>query len=149
MAIDEPPNLPPSVPPNLPPHERPLGRMMADARGTPFRALRSLAEAVAAADGVVILQGDDGGQIYVVCPARLVRCDEATLHLLLEDIDAREWNDPGIRRVYYERLPVGSVVAGGMGGGVVEDQVSIHPRLEEQGLGPAIRDVLGGVRARL
>lgn len=135
----------------LPDKERPLGRFMADAHGVAFRPLASLAEAKAADDGVVILQGDDGGQVYLVCPASLVRCAEATLEQLLIDLDELAWpgNDPNMRRVYYERLATGSGVPGGMGGGRVAAEPWIHGDFIGRGLGAAIADVLRGDRARI
>lgn len=95
------------------------------------RPLRSLAEARAVADGVVILEGDWGGQIYVVAPAARVASDEAALERLLRDLDAIAWpeNDPGGASIRYERLRPGDTVPGGMGGGHVREDVWIHPEL--------------------
>ena len=77
-------------PAEIPDHESPVRRVISDAHGLPYYPLRSLDEAKACADGVVILEGDWGGQIYVVCPARMVACEAATLQQLLEDLDADE-----------------------------------------------------------
>ena len=95
------------------------------------RPLGSLAEARAAPDGVVILEGDWGGQIYVVAPAARVACEEAALDRLLRDLDAIAWpeNDPGGASIRYERLRAGEAVPGGMGGGEVREDVWIHPEL--------------------
>ncbi len=138
-------------PDSLPDDERPLGRFMADAHGIAFHPLASLAEAKAAEDGVVILQGDDGGQVYVVCPASLVVCAESALEQLLVDLDELAWpgNDADMRRVYYERLATGSGVSGGMGGGRVTTEPWVHGDFIGRGLGPAIAEVLRGVRARI
>jgi len=114
---------------SLPEHESALRRMMSDASSEPFAPLRSLQEAQGVPDGVVILEGDDGGQIYAVVRAADVRCSELTLQLLLQDLDAQEWNDPSMAHVYYERRPAGSVVAGGRGGGQVMGGLWVHPRL--------------------
>ncbi len=65
--------------------------MVADAHGRPYYPLRSLAEAQAAHDGMVIFEGDYGGQIYATCPASLVRCSEETLQGLLRDLDTVGW----------------------------------------------------------
>jgi hypothetical protein len=59
----------PLAPARLDPDERPLGRLQAESLGPAYVPLKSLEEAKAAPDGVAILQGDDGGQIYLVCPA--------------------------------------------------------------------------------
>jgi len=130
-------------------HESPLRRMIADARGTPYHGLTSLQEAQAHPDGVVILEGDDGGQISLTCPSSQVRCSEATLQQLLKDIDAREWNDLSGARLFYERMPVSATVAGGMGGGKVTDGVWVHDRLaEDQALTARITEVIKGSRDR-
>jgi hypothetical protein len=124
---------------------------MADARGIPFVPLHSLAEARAYPDGVVILQGDDGGQIYVVCPASEVRCDEAALESLLVDLDEIAWpsNPPDMRRVLFERISPGCGVAGGMGGGRVTEGPWVHPEFDHAGLAAAVVSVLRGERARI
>ena len=131
-------------PEHLPDHESPLRRMMADASGQPYIALRSLDEAKLAPDGVVILEGDDGGQIYAVARAPAVRCSEETLQRLLRDLDAREWNDPSMAHLVYERRPVGSPVAGGMSGGTVLAELWVHQRLSH--LESSIAAVLRGER---
>jgi hypothetical protein len=58
-------------------------------------------------------------------------------------------NDRDMARVFYERLPVGSGVAGGTGGGVVANGVWLHPKLEEQGLRDAVEAVIAGERDRI
>lgn len=108
--------------------------MLADAHGTRYAALRSLEEARRVPDAAVVMEGDDGGSIYLTCPVRLVRCDEAALRQLLLDLDEHDWNDPESTGLFYELLPVGSGVAGGTGGGVVADGVWLHPELEAKGL---------------
>jgi len=45
----------------IPEHESSVRRMMADAHRHPYHPLRSLAEAQAVPDGVVIFEGDWGG----------------------------------------------------------------------------------------
>jgi hypothetical protein len=116
--------------------------MVADATGRPYQAFRTLAEAQADPDGVVVFEGDDGGQVYLVCPARAVHCSEEALRFLLKEIDSRQWNDPSAARIYFERLPVGSPVPGGMGGGRVTDGLWLHPRLRDGA--DAIGNVLRG-----
>jgi len=103
--------------------------MMADAQGKPYVAFESLAAAQAVSDGVVVLEGDYGGQIYMVVPARHVQCGEAELQALLSELDAHAWRDPAGARVYYEQRPLGAGIGGGMGGGQVIDGVWVHPEL--------------------
>jgi len=131
--------------------ERPLGRFMADVHATALRPLTSFAEAKEVQDGVVILQGDDGGQVYVARSASLVSCSESTLEQLLVDLDELAWprNDVDMRRIYYGQLPAGSGIPGGMGGGRITDVPWVHSNFIDRGLGPAILDVLRGFRARI
>ena len=135
----------------LPEHESGVRRMVSDARDVAYQPLHSLDEAKSFSDGVVILEGDDGGQIYVVCPASLVRCSAEILNDLLRDLDAIACpgNDPNSARVFCERLPTGAPVFGGMGGAVVSDAVWIHRDFVKLKVDPAIRDVIAGERARI
>jgi len=123
--------------------------MMADAQSSPYQALRSLDEAQAFPDAVVILEGDYGDQVYVTCPVQRVRCSEAELDQLLRDLDALEWDDPQGASVFYERVPTGAGVAGGMGGGEVAEGVWVHDRLARVGLVTAITDVVEGRTGRI
>ncbi|MFN3431388.1 MAG: tetratricopeptide repeat protein [Candidatus Sericytochromatia bacterium] len=131
------------------PHERAIGKILADQGRLPYRPLRSLDEARAYPDAVVIAEGDSGGQVYFTCPVRLIRCTEAELMLLLEDVDATRWGafDNGGAGLYYERLSVGDGVWGGMGGGVINEGVWVHDGLCDVGDDAAVRAVVEG-RAR-
>jgi hypothetical protein len=133
--------------PVLPDHESGVRRMIADAAGRPYRAFRTLAEARADPDGIVVFEGDYGGQIYAVCPAGAVRCSEDDLRVLLRDLDSFEWDDAGGARVFFEALPMGSIVPGGMGGGRVEEGLWVHPRLAQHAT--AIQAVVDGRRSRI
>ena len=117
--------------------------MMADGAGKPYLSFSSLAEAVAKG-GVVILEGDEGGQIYLTCPAALVKCGEDGLHRVLMYLDERAWDDRSSAHIYYEKLDEGGGVAGGMGGGLVTEDVWIHPNLMNKGLMPAVRAFIRG-----
>ena len=138
-------------PESLPQFESALRRMVSDSHGLPYVPLRSLAEAQACDDGVVIPEGDDGGTSYVICPAGLVGCDEQVLERLLRAVDAVIWpgNGPNSAHVYYEGLPVGASVPGGLGGGRVTSGVWVHPVLQEEGLGDVIRSVISGRLSRM
>jgi hypothetical protein len=124
-------------------HESGLRSMMAESSGSEYRSFRSLAEAQAAPSGVVILEGDYGGQIFVTCPARLVRCTEDRLRRLAEEVQALTWSrDPGAATVLFEPLAPGASVAGGMDGGLVTDAAWLHEELHQLGLRAAIEGVL-------
>lgn len=139
----------PRTPKRLPAHESGVRRMMADARGTPYMAFRSLEEAKASPHGTVILEGDDGGQIYVVAHAQRVKCDEVALQTLLRDLDAYCWDDPDSAHVYYEARILGEAIPGGIGGARVGPELWIHEDLEKLGLRSAIEAVLSGQKPRI
>jgi hypothetical protein len=135
----------------IPEHERPVGRILADARGESYCALRSLEEAKQAPDGRVILEGDWGGQVYLTCPASLVKCGLDVLEQLLRDLDSRCWacNEGEGSGIYFERQPVGTGVWGGMGGGLITEGLWLHEKIEGFGMRSQIEDVLAGRRSRL
>jgi len=120
---------------------------MADADGHPYDALRSVDEAQGHPVGVVVFEGDYGGQIYLVAPARKILCAEQDLAALLADIDAVEWHEPAGARVLFECHPVGATVSGGMDGGRVEATVWVHPELSVPR--ESILEVLSGARPRI
>lgn len=128
-------------------HESPLRALLSEGSGQPYHALHSLEEARADPEGVAILEGDDGGTIYVVTPARLIQCSSEILQQLLHDIDALDWDDPSMAHLCYERQPVGARVAGGCGGGLVTEGIWVHERL--QSVAEPIRRVIIGIQPRL
>jgi hypothetical protein len=131
----------------------PLRELMAEAGASSYHSLSSLADAQADPHGIAVFEGDDGGQIYLVCPARFIRCSEQILHQLLLDLDEDEieWpgNDPSTRRIYFESRPPGQGIPGGMGGGKVADEIWIHPRLVQNRFADLIIAVLTGKRERI
>jgi hypothetical protein len=134
------------VPESLSDNESGLRKMKAEAEGTSYVSFKSLADAQSNPDGVVVLEGDDGGQIYVVCPASKVKCSEQILHQLLLDLDSKKWKSPDMAHIYYEKKRIGEGIAG-KGGAVVKAEIWIHK--EFHGLADAIRDVIEGRRAKL
>lgn len=78
-----------------------------------YRALSSLSEAQAAPNGVVLLSTHGTAHLYVVSPARLIRCDESVLEQAAIDIAARRGGEeftrgePGVR---YRTIPPGERV---------------------------------------
>jgi len=131
------------------PHESGLRKLEAEAAGHDYFSFASLSAAQSDPEGVVILEGDEGGQIYAVCPASLVKCSEEALQQLLADIDALVWNDLTSARLCFERRAIGSGVSGGMGGGLVRNSLWLHPKLEKLGLFEKVEAVIEGRRSRL
>lgn len=133
----------------IPDHESPVRRMMSEAHGGSYKAIKSLAEAQSMADAAIVMEGDSGGSIYLTCPASVASCDEPTLRQLLHDLDRYDWNDPEGVGLYYEVAPLGTAIGGGSGGGIVTDGVWLHPDLEAQGLYKRVVAVITGKRDRL
>jgi hypothetical protein len=123
--------------------------MMADADGGEYMAFEGLAAARNHPDSVVIMEGDDGGTIYLTVPVYKVTCSEIALRHLLSDIDAMCWNDRRLAHLIYEIVPIGGAVAGGMGGGRVADGLWLHPRVQELGVRQDIEQVLNDQRERI
>ena len=132
------------VPQQIEDHVDPMRSMFAEGRGETYRSYRDLADAVA--NGAhVILQGDDGGQIYFTCPAAKIKCSEEGLKNLLAYLDAHAWKDASSAWIYFEDRPMNSGVPGGMGGGLAIDDVWLHPRLQELGLEAKVRSFVSGL----
>lgn len=128
----------------------PLREMLRDAGVAPFRPLRTLAEARLGEGGYVILEGDDGGMVYVVAPAKTVVAEESALTQLMLDLDLIAWTggQPDMCRLYFERREAGGV-PGGTGGGMASAKTWIHPEFVAKGLGTEIMAVLSGTESRL
>lgn len=105
----------------------------------------SFDEAKKASNGGVVLEGDWGGQIYLTCPLKYVKCDEQTLKKLLREIDTFEWdcNEGDGTHMTYVRVNPGDNVGGGMGGGAVENGLWIHPDIADDKK-ELIRKVING-----
>ena len=139
------------------PHDSPVRSMLAEARGDKYEAFASLAEAREHRDAAMIMEADSGGQILMTCPVSRIAAEESVLVQLLCDLEMITWGGGGLSEsdvpfeasMHYERLPPGSGVAGGMGGGVVVDGVWVHEALVTLGLRQQIEDVIAGIRARL
>jgi hypothetical protein len=133
----------------LPAHHSAVRSLVNEAKGNPYHALRSLEEARSHPQSVIIFEGDDGGTIYLTIPANHCHCDEAELQHLLSDVDARYWKDMSMAKIFYECLPEGSGVAGGMGGGHILDGLWLHPEIEALGIRKEVQEVLQGNRKRI
>jgi hypothetical protein len=105
----------------------------------------TLAEAQAVG-GWVVLEGDWGGQIFLTAPASMIDVSEERLRALLHEIDLEAWGRQGESSlgIHYVGGPLGRVMAGGMGGGVLLDDLWLHPELVQLGWSTAIRDALAG-----
>ena len=108
----------------------------------------SLEEAKKDPDAFVVMKGDWGGQIYLTCPARLVKCYEAALKKMLTKIDEVEWvcNGGGGTALYFERVKTGGI-GGGMGGGAVREGLWVHNKINPE-LVRLIRQVISGEGTR-
>lgn len=137
-------------PKRIPDNQSPVRSIMAEtSTDTLFKPLDSFEEAKADPDGVAIFEADFGGQIMMTIRMKHVKCSERALDLLLADLMVLAWGKPDGEGegLFYERIPVGGGVAGGMGGGCVVDGVWAHPRFEKDGvdlhrLGQAVGDIL-------
>ncbi len=140
-----------SDPKEIIPDEMSAARFIgAKVSGKTYQALKSLQEAQNYPDGVVVLEGDWGGYIYLVCPALLVQCSVETLTKLLEDLDKLVWGHPDRgRHIYYERQPLGTFIAGGKGGGRVTEGIWIHSCFARYNLQSTIEAIIGGQQESL
>ncbi len=107
----------------------PLRNLLSETGTVPVVTLHRLEEAKKYFDAYVIFEGDDGGQIYLSCPAAMVHCSEDALKELLLTIDKAQWNDPTMARICYERMETGGI-SGGMGGGFAAKSLWLHPNIE-------------------
>jgi len=119
-----------------------------------YLALSSLSEAKAVPNGVVLLSTHGTTHLYVVCPARFVRCDESALEQAAIDIAAKRGGEeysrgePGVR---YRTIPLGERVWNMRRGkdphGRLTEDVWIADEL--RGMRQDILDLLAGRVARL
>ena len=131
-----------SEPYSIQDHESPLRKMMANSDGTSYQALRTLDEAKQAENAYLIMEGDDGGQIYLVAPVEMVKADQHTLEALLKDLDDRAWKDISMAHLFYEVHEPETAISGGMGGGRAERDLWVHKDFEN--IKDGILNVLAG-----
>jgi hypothetical protein len=125
-----------------------LRLMIAESQGNSYKFFRNLSDAVAH-DAIVILQGDEAGQIYLTCPATKVKCTETDLQRLLEYLDSKAWKDLDSAGIFYESPSPEGTVSGGMGGGLVVNGVWLHPRLVDMGIEDKVKAFITGESASL
>ena len=131
--------------------------IVAQSDGDFYLSYRTLEHALADRDATMIFEADFGGQILLSCPVHTVHANQTALRQLLVDMEMITWGpgyDPaehtlGDAEMYFEHLPVGSGVIGGMGGGVVTDGIWLHAEVEELGLRPQIEAVISADIPRL
>lgn len=128
---------------NILKHESPIRKMQSDANGKKYTALKNLEEARQAGNAYLIMEGDDGGQIYLVAPVAIVKTTEDTLNDLLKDLDSKAWDDISMAGLYYETHEPNTAVSGGMGGGMAENSLWVHKDFE--GFKDKIQKVIEGL----
>lgn len=111
-------------------HESPIRRVIAEKNNEEYRSVKSLEEA-RKNNALLIMEGDYGGQIYLSCPVKLIKCDGKTIQSLLMKLDKLAWNDPDGAKVYYEIMRTDSIISGGMDGGVAKKGLWIHPQFSK------------------
>ncbi|MGC5323878.1 hypothetical protein [Brevibacillus sp. SYSU BS000544] len=133
----------------IPNSHSPVRHLINEAHNLEHRFIENYEQAIRIKNSVVILEGDWGGQIYLVCPMDLIKCDKESLENLLDDLDKIAWecNDGEGKGIYYEIREIGESVAGGMGGGVVSNTPWVHDEFEA--IYEDIQKVIGGKRKRL
>ena len=108
--------------------------------------IESFEDAKKASDGVAVLEGDYGSQIYLICPMKYVKCSKETLNDLLCIIDALEWisNDGDGTSLEYRRAKTGDEFISGAGSkGIIEDGLWIHGEISSAKT-ELIRKVING-----
>jgi 3-methyladenine DNA glycosylase AlkD len=114
----------------------------------PFTPLPGFDRAKESANGCVIIEGDHGGQIYLTCPMKYVKCSQESLENLAQDIDRLYWNDKRGCNVYYEEYELPHEISGGLGGGTLVDGLWIHPGFEGIGIKDRVLAVINGEQTR-
>ena len=133
----------------LPSHESGVRRMVSDAEGITYKSFQTLSEARNKPNTIAVFEGDYGGQIYLVCPVALIKCEETKINQLLKDIDTYCWNDPDGANIYYEQRPETCEISGGMGGGISTSEVWLHDEIRKLRLEEEIKNVLAGKLERI
>ena len=96
--------------------------------------LNSLKKAKEHDDYYLVMEGDDGGQIYLSCPTSMINCNEETLAQILVIIDENQWRnfDVSMRTIFYEQYITPDMIPGGMGGGLIqENDIWVHEEIEQ------------------
>ena len=129
------------TPRTIPDHVDGMRLMLAESKGTAYVSYKTLRDAVNH-EATLIMQGDDGGQIYLTYPSSKVRCSEQQLNELLKFVDSKCWKDIDSASLLYEAVQPGQGVPGGMGGGMVTGDLWLHPKIAKLELESKIREIL-------
>jgi len=136
---------------SIPEHHSPVRHILNEAHGNSNNGfLGNFNLAKETPNAYVIMEGDWGGQIYLVCPIKMIKCDEEQLKKLLLDLDSIAWpgNDGGYG-IYYEKHNPGDIIAGGMGGGIATETLWVHDEFKEKKLKEQIFEVISGERKEI
>ena len=112
-----------------------------------FKSYSDLETAKSDPNTYVVMEGDWGGQIYLTCPVKYIVCDEVLLKKIFKKLDQICWkcNGGDGAEIRYETFNPGETVPGGMGGGLAEDGLWIHPELlEKDGLKEELETLIIG-----
>lgn len=121
-------------------HYSGIRHLVFEKMGRDYLPLETYDECKSYEDAYVILEGDDGGIIYLTAPFKKIKCSEKELNKLLDELDGIAWDDRNRegRRVYYERYDfTGNVndlilIPGGCGGGfITPDRVWVHEKFKK------------------
>lgn len=111
------------------------------AHGIPYVSIKSIKKA-RKKNAYVIMEGDWGGQIYLTCPLKYIKCNEKKLKEILQYLDNICWCCSEGVNFYYEIIKDRKGIAGGMGGGAIIDGLWLHPNIEEKNLRKEIEEML-------
>jgi hypothetical protein len=131
----------------IPDHHSPVRHILNETQGETYQPIATLNEARNYENAYLVMEGDHGGQIYLVCPVKRIKCDWNTLTKLLIDIDKLEWNEELGRGIYFEKFNDGEIVAGGMGGGIATNVLWVHEGIHS--IKDEISKVINGKKTRI
>lgn len=105
-----------------------LRALIAMKNGETYIPLLNISEARKYTDSYLIMEGDSGGQIYLVIPTQLVKCSDQSLESILKKLDNIAWpsNKYDGANIFFERHTLGDVIIGGGTGGKAEKGLWIH-----------------------
>lgn len=120
----------------IPDSNRAVDFMVTKAEGLEYKPIENMEEARNTPNAIVVLDGDYGGQVYATCPVKYLNSSitHSQLEAICKQLSAWEWEQDDDWQVSYQIKEVGRGVWGGMGGGLVEDGLWMHPKLSEQSI---------------